>query len=203
MTQGSRQLQAQAQQQLQTLSPQQILVVKLLELPTVELEERVRAEILDNPALEEGREVTESIETGEELADNNDLYENTQDDLSLGDYLTEDDIPDYKLQERNRSWEAAPEEIPFSDSISFYEILMGQLDMQKLSDEQRDIAEYLIGSLDDDGFLRKGMTTLIDELAIYRGIYTDEQELEEVLHIIQHFDPAGIGARDLDRKSVV
>ncbi len=197
MTQGSRQLQAQAQQQLQTLSPQQILVVKLLELPTVEMEERVRAEILDNPALEEGREVTESIETGEELADNNDLYENTQEDLSLGDYLTEDDIPDYKLQERNRSWEAAPEEIPFSDSISFYEILMGQLDMQKLSDEQRDIAEYLIGSLDDDGFLRKGMPTLIDELAIYRGIYTDEQELEEVLHIIQHFDPAGIGARDL------
>ena len=134
MTQGSRQLQAQAQQQLQTLSPQQLLVVKLLELPTVEMEERVRAEILDNPALEEGREVTESIETGEELADNNDLYENTQEDLSLGDYLTEDDIPDYKLQERNRSWEAAPEEIPFSDSISFYEILMGQLDMQKLSD---------------------------------------------------------------------
>ena len=199
MTKGSRshQIQSQTQQQLQTLSPQQILVVKLLELPTVELEERVRAEILDNPALEEGREVTESIETGEELADNNDLYGNTQEDLSLGDYLTEDDIPDYKLQERNRTWEAAPEEIPFSDSISFYEILMGQLDMQKLSDEQREIAEYLIGSLDDDGFLRKEANALIDELAIYRGIYIDEQELEEVLHIIQDFDPAGIGARDL------
>ena len=199
MTKGSRshQIQSQTQQQLQTLSPQQILVVKLLELPTVELEERVRAEILDNPALEEGREVTESIETGEELADNNDLYGNTQEDLSLGDYLTEDDIPDYKLQERNRTWETAPEEIPFSDSISFYEILMGQLDMQKLSDEQRDIAEYLIGSLDDDGFLRKEANALIDELAIYRGIYIDEQELEEVLHIIQDFDPAGIGARDL------
>ena len=199
MTKGSRshQIQSQTQQQLQTLSPQQILVVKLLELPTVELEERVRAEILDNPALEEGREVTESIETGEELAENNDLYGNTQEDLSLGDYLTEDDIPDYKLQERNRSWEAAPEEIPFSDSISFYEILMGQLDMQKLSDEQREIAEYLIGSLDDDGFLRKEANALIDELAIYRGIYIDEQELEEVLHIIQDFDPVGIGARDL------
>lgn len=199
MTKGSRshQIQSQTQQQLQTLSPQQILVVKLLELPTVELEERVRAEILDNPALEEGREVTESIETGEELADNNDLYGNTQEDLSLGDYLTEDDIPDYKLQERNRTWETAPEEIPFSDSISFYEILMGQLDMQKLSDEQREIAEYLIGSLDDDGFLRKEANALIDELAIYRGIYIDEQELEEVLHIIQDFDPAGIGARDL------
>ncbi len=197
MTQGSRQLQAQTQQQLQTLSPQQILVVKLLELPTVELEERVRAEILDNPALEEGREVTESIETEEELTDNNDIYESNQEDLSLGDYLTEDDIPDYKLQERNRSWESAPEEIPFSDSISFYEILMGQLDMQKLTEEQRETAEYLIGSLDDDGLLRKSMTTLIEELAIYRGIYTNEKELEEVLHIIQSFDPAGIGARDL------
>lgn len=197
MTQGSRQLQTQAQQQLQTLSPQQILVVKLLELPTVELEERVRAEILDNPALEEGREAPEQNEA-EELADNNEeVYETSQEDLSLGDYLNEDDIPDYKLQEHNRGREAAPEEIPFSDSVSFYEILMEQLDMQKLSEDERDMAEYLIGSLDDDGLLRKSMTTLIDELAIYRGIYTDEKELEKVLHIIQSFDPAGIGARNL------
>lgn len=193
MAQGSRQLQAQAQQQLQTLSPQQILVVKLLELPTVELEERVRAEILDNPALEEGRENTEQSETEETI----DTHESTQEDLSLGDYLNEDDIPDYKLQERNRSWEAAPEEIPFSESISFYEMLMGQLDMQKLTEEERETAEYLIGSLDDDGLLRKGMTTLTDELAIYRGIYISEAELEKVLQIIQSFDPAGIGARNL------
>ncbi|MBQ8521601.1 MAG: RNA polymerase factor sigma-54 [Bacteroides sp.] len=197
MKQGSRQLQTQAQQQLQTLSPQQILVVKLLELPTVELEERVRAEILDNPALEEGRETPEQNEA-EELANNNEeVYETSQEDLSLGDYLNEDDIPDYKLQEHNRGREAAPEEIPFSDSVSFYEILMEQLDMQKLSEDERDMAEYLIGSLDDDGLLRKSMTTLIDELAIYRGIYTDEKELEKVLHIIQSFDPAGIGARNL------
>lgn len=197
MSQGSRQFQIQAQQQLQTLSPQQLLVVKLLELPTVELEERVRAEIFDNPALEEGAETTEHNEAEGELVDNEDIYTDTQEDLSLGDYLNEDDIPDYKLQERNRNWESAPEEIPFSDSVSFYEILMSQLDMQKLSDNERDMAEYLIGSLDDDGLLRKEMTTLIDELAIYRGIYTDEKELEKILHIIQSFDPPGIGARDL------
>lgn len=193
MTQGSRQLQTQAQQQLQSLSPQQLLVVRLLELPTVELEERVRAEILDNPALEEGKETTEAQEATEEYEEK----EYNNEDLSLGDYLTEDDIPDYKLQEHNQSRGYAPEEIPFSESVSFYEILKEQLDMQKLTDEQRDMTDYLIGSLDDDGLLRKEMDTLIDELAIYRGIYTNQEELEHVLFVIQSFDPPGIGARSL------
>lgn len=197
MSQGSHQIQTQAQQMLQTLSPYQILVVKLLELPTMELEERVRAEILDNPALEEGREPSEQ-DNSDEFADDfneNDPYSN--EDISLGDYRTEDDIPDYKLQEHNRSRGETIEEIPFSDSVSFYEMLLDQLRMQHLTEEETTIAEYIIGSLDDDGLLRKGINTLIDELAIYRGIYTSEEEVEQILHIIQHFDPAGIGARSL------
>lgn len=197
MSQGSHQIQTQAQQMLQTLSPYQILVVKLLELPTMELEERVRAEILDNPALEEGREPSEQ-DNSDEFADDfneNDPYSN--EDISLGDYRTEDDIPDYKLQEHNRSRGETIEEIPFSDSVSFYEMLLDQLRMQNLTEEETIIAEYLIGSLDDDGLLRKGINTLIDELAIYRGIYTNDEEVERILHIIQHFDPAGIGARSL------
>ncbi len=198
MVQGSRQVQTQAQQQIQTLSPQQILVVKLLELPVVELEERIHSEVLDNPALEEGKESSaddgddpayDEEEGGEENAD--------ADDLSLGDYSHEDDIPDYKLQEHNRSKEQTAEEIPFSDAVSFYEILKDQLRMQNFNEEKREIAEYLIGSLDDDGLLRKSTESLIDELAIYRGIYTNAETLDKILETIQDFDPAGIGARNL------
>ena len=197
MSQGSHQVQTQAQQLLQTLSPYQILVVKLLELPTMELEERVRAEILDNPALEEGREPSEQDQTDELDTDFGKEDPYTNEDISLGDYRTEDDIPDYKLQEHNHSKGEVAEEIPFYDSVSFYEMLLEQLRMQHLTDEEETIAEYLIGSLDDDGMLRKGIDALIDELALYRGIYTDTKEIERILSIIQDFDPAGIGGRSL------
>lgn len=197
MSQGSHQIQTQAQQLTQTLSPQQILVVKLLELPTMELEERVRAEILDNPALEEGKDIFEQDHSEEFDADFNNDNSYTNEDISLGDYRTEDDIPDYKLQEHNRSRGEVAEEIPFSDSVSFYEMLLEQLQMQRLTEEEKIMAEYLIGSLDDDGLLRKGAQALIDELAIYRGIYTNEKEIDRILSIIQDFDPAGIGARSL------
>ena len=189
----SNQFQEQMQQQLQSLSPQQLLLVKLLELPTVELEERVRSEILDNPALEEGIDTNEL----QEFTDDTNEKEYNNEDLSLGDYLTEDDIPDYKLQENNRNREYIPEEIPFSDNVSFYEFIKEQLDMQKLNEEEFEIADYLIGSLDDDGLLRKNMDTLIDELMLYRGIYTNTEKLEEILKVIQTFEPAGIGARNL------
>lgn len=200
MTQYSRQVQTQAQQQVQTLSPQQILVVKLLELPTLELEERIHSELLDNPALEEGKEPSEDHEDHEDnFATDEDGEPNSDygEDLSLGDYRTEDDIPDYKLQENNRSKGETPEEIPFSDNVSFYETLKEQLDMQNFTPEEKQLGEYLIGSLDDDGLLRKSTESLMDELAIYQGIYTSPEQLEHVLSIIQDFDPAGIGARSL------
>ncbi|MEZ5005261.1 MAG: RNA polymerase factor sigma-54 [Bacteroides graminisolvens] len=193
MAQGSRQVQSQVQQQVQTLSPQQILVVKLLELPAVELEDRVRAELLENPALEEGKEET-AVDDLSENADN-DQSDNEYD--SLGDYLTEDDIPDYKLQERHKSKGEQAEEIPFSDTTSFYETLQEQLRERNLTEHQQALAEYLIGSLDDDGLLRKTLDSISDELAIYAGVDAKEQELEEVLSIIQDFDPPGLGARSL------
>lgn len=197
MVQVSRQVQSQAQQQIQTLSPQQILVVKLLELPAVELEDRVRAEILENPALEEGvQEGDTSDDFPEEYGDEASNADSNE-DLSLGDYMTEDDIPDYKLQDNNRSKGDQAEDIPFSDAISFYEILKEQLGERVLTPHQRELAEYLIGSLDDDGLLRKNLESMVDELAIYVGIETSVQELEDTLKIIQDFDPAGIGARDL------
>ena len=197
MAQGSRQIQSQAQQQIQTLSPQQILVVKLLELPAVELEDRIHAELLENPALEEGKE--ENV--ADEYSDGDTSGEGMENDAneydSLSDYLTEDDIPDYKLQENNRSKDEQAEDIPFSDSTSFYEILKEQLRERNLTEHQHELVEYLIGSLDDDGLLRKSLESICDELAIYAGIESTEEELEEALCILQDFDPAGIGARDL------
>ncbi len=198
MVQGSRQVQTQAQQQVQTLSPQQILAVRLLELPTMELEERIHAELLDNPALEEGKEAPDNdTENDYNVDENGDPNPESSEDLSLGDYRTEDDIPDYKLQENNRSKGEVAEEIPFSDTTSFYETLKEQLSMQDLDAHQKELAEYIIGSLDDDGLLRKSNDTLIDELAIYHGISTTPEELEHIINVIQDFDPAGIGARNL------
>lgn len=198
MAQGSRQVQAQAQQQVQTLSPQQILAVRLLELPAVELEDRIRGELLENPALEEGREETPEDEYANDEAESTRQEEEGDTDYdSLSDYLTEDDIPDYKLQENNRSRGEQAEEIPFSDATSFYETLKEQLGERALTEHQRELAEYLIGSLDDDGLLRKSLESISDELAIYSGIEASTQELEEVLRVIQDFDPAGLGARNL------
>ncbi|MBE6287300.1 MAG: RNA polymerase factor sigma-54 [Mediterranea massiliensis] len=194
MAQNSKQIQTQAQQQLQTLSAQQVLVARLLELPTVELEDRVRAEVLENPALEEG---SEELSLPDETVGND--LDNLQEEVTyddLKDFLTPDDIPDYKLQEpgRNRNEQT---EIPFSEATSFYELLKEQLAEQPLGKRMRDVVGYLIGSLDDDGFLRKSLSALIDELLLYMNISTTESELEDALRVIQAFDPAGVGARNL------
>mgnify|MGYP003308724360 CR=1 FL=1 len=129
-------------------------------------------------SLAEGKEITEQDSDIDSDFNEEDLYAN--EDISLGDYRTEDDIPDYKLQEHNRSKGEVAEEIPFSDSVSFYEMLLEQLRMQHLNEEEEIMAEYLIGSLDDDGLLRKDIQTLIDEFALYRGIYTDAAEVERI-----------------------
>lgn len=191
MSQNSRQIQSQVQKQTQTLSPQQIMVVKLLELPTLEFEERIHAELLENPALEEGQEVNSDEDNFEAEAEDNAEYD------SLDDYLTEDDIPDYKLKENNYSKDQEAEDIPFSDTTSFYEILLTQLGEQDLTENELTIGKYLIGSLDDDGLIRKSLESIDDELAIYMGIETNIQEIEKVLKTIQTFDPPGVGSRDL------
>ncbi len=197
MQQGNYQIQK--QQQIQTLSPQQVLVVKMLELPTVELEERVHAELLDNPALEEGRSENEHEDEFDETNDGegNETAEGSNEDFSLGDYRTEDDIPDYKLKQQNSSPNEQAEEIPFSDSVSFYELLKEQLRERTLTERQRSLVEYLIGSLDDDGLLRKELPSIMDELCFNYNMEVTEKELEEALATLQDFDPAGIGARNL------
>lgn len=190
----NRQIQSQQQQQVQTLSPQQILVVKLLELPTVEFEDRIHAELLENPALDEGKDEESITDVLTPEADGE--MENTEYD-AMKDYLRDDDIPDYKLQDNNRSNAEPTEDVPFAGEVSFYQLLIDQLKETDLNEHQNELAEYIIGSLDDDGLLRKSLDAISDELAIYIGINATTEELEEVLHIIQEFDPAGIGARSL------
>lgn len=215
MTNRSSQLQEQKQEQRQSLSYQQVQFVRLLELPVEGLEERVRAEVLENPALELKAETDmvsnmednnkESDETEDETEERNDSFEeetytNDVDEnelAALGDYRTEDDIPDYALHDYPDKGSGTTEEIPFSATTSFYEILQEQLGEQDFTPKQHEIAEYLIGSLDDDGLLRKELSNVCDELSIYQNLTVSLKEVEEVLHAIQQFDPAGIGAQDL------
>ena len=188
------QIQTQGQQMLQTqnLSPLQVLIARLLGLTTVEMEERVRGEIIDNPALE----ASTRDESAEMVDGDNEEYSDTSsEDLITGDYSSEDDIPDYKLNALPQSTEQ--QVFQYADTPTSYDFLLGQLHEQSLTEEQEAIGEYLIGSLDEDGLLHKSLLTIADELAIYHGIDADESAIEDVLRCIQTFDPAGIGGRNL------
>ena len=187
------QIQTQNQQMLQTqgLSPLQVMIARLLQLTTVEMEERVRSEVIDNPALDAATEA-------EPLEEENSYDEGgreTDEELILGDYSSEDDIPDYKLNGLPQSVEQ--QTISYASVQSFYDYLLSQLHEQPLTEEQTVIGEYIIGSLDEDGLLRKSSATISDELAIYHGIDVSSSVVENVLHYIQQFDPPGIGARNL------
>ena len=190
---STAQIQIQGQQMVQTqgLSPLQLLTARLLALTTIEMEERVRGEVIDNPALE----ASAHDEASDIVAGDEDAYNETSEALLAGDYSSEDDIPDYKLNALPQS----PEQqvFQYADTLSFYDYLLGQLHEQPLTEDQTLIGEYLIGSLDEDGLLHKSLLTIADELAIYHGLDVYERDIEEVLLRIQQFDPAGIGGRSL------
>ncbi len=211
MAQKLIQTQAQKLQQLQRLSAQQMLQVKLLEMPLTELEDSINAELDDNPALESENPDDLLNDNGSDdgiaMEDSNDeetsFEEQTEKeerkdalDSALEDIGRDDQMPDYNT-ERYNSQNADYEEMVYGDTTSFYDKLKEQMDMQVLSDKEKEIMEYLIGSLDDDGLLRKDLDSICDELAIYQNIDTSEKETEHVLHILQTFDPAGVGARNL------
>lgn len=184
------QTQAQTQTQTQTLSPRQVLFVRMLELTTVELEDKVRSELLENPALE-------AIEPDTPDASNILSGEESTDEISSADdYRTPDDVPEYAGWE-HRSTAGTAQEIPLSAGVSFGDTLLEQLGELRLDETEKAIGEYLIGSLEEDGLLYKPLDEIIDELTIYNGIYTDEKTILRLLQMIQTFDPPGIGARSL------
>ncbi|MCG8483006.1 MAG: RNA polymerase factor sigma-54 [Clostridia bacterium] len=185
------------QKLLQKLSPQQILLMKLLQIPSVALEQRIKQEIEENPALEESGD----IETVEDDFDNEQAeteeYDNKDDEFDLADYLDEDDIPSYKLSTNNYSSDDERKEIPFVSGATFHDLLINQLGLRKLSEKEYDIALTIIGNLDDSGYLQRGIEAMVDDLAFTQNISTDKDEILKILSIIQEFDPAGVGARNL------
>jgi len=179
------------QKLLQKLSPQQIQVIKLLEIPTIQLEQRIKKELEENPVLEM---------IDDEPVDQSDDSENNEsegDEFSLEDYMDEDDIPSYKLNANNYSKDDKQVDMPYSSGKSFYESLTEQLGLTELTDQQKKLAEYIIGNIDEDGYLRRDLLSISDDLAFTLNMNVTEQELEEILEVIQDFDPAGVGARSL------
>ena len=169
-------------------------MIKLLEIPTVQLEQRIKKEIEENPALEEGNE----DEVSDVADDDNSQNDNDQDEFSLDDYLEDEDIPDYRLQSRNYSkGEDKKSEIPFSTGTSFHEFLASQIGLRKLDEKQEILVDYILGNIDEDGYLRREIENIVDDLAFSQNITTSEEELMSVLEIVQDLEPAGVGARDL------
>ncbi len=170
-------------------------MIKLLELPTLQLEERIKKELEENPVLEEG------AKEEEEFQDENRTEEQQKDvdkeEFTLEDYMNDEDIPAYKLNANNYSKDDKNEEIPFSGGTTFHEQLLSQLGLRILSPQQAALAEYLIGNIDEDGYLRRDLENIVDDLAFATGIETSYEALLELLHIIQDFDPPGVGARNL------
>lgn len=172
------------QKQQQKLSPLQIQTIKLLELPTLELEQKIRKELEENPVLDE---ITESTDPEDDSPKN----------VSLSEYPADDPTPSYKLYVNNQGRDAKPQYNTFSVKESFQENLIVQLGYRKLDNRSRSIAIFMIGSLDDDGYLRRDLESLSYDILLRLNIETNEKELEEILRMIQEFEPAGVGARDL------
>jgi RNA polymerase sigma-54 factor len=182
----------------QKLSPQQIQLMKLLQLPTVALEQRIKEEMESNPALDEGKE-EEDDEFKNDLSDeyDDDDRSEAEKEFNFDDYIDDSDTPSYKLTANNHSKDDEEKHIPLSVGATFQEMLESQIVLFNLDDDDHEIALHIIGSLDDAGYLRREISAIVDDLAFTQNIITDEKHIEKIIQIIQHLDPAGVGARTL------
>jgi RNA polymerase sigma-54 factor len=192
---------------LQKLSPQQIQLMKLIQLPTQAFEERLKQEIEENPALDTGKE--ESVDIDDDLSnefddDSDDRSEKDElEDINIDEYLSDDDIPNYKTQANNYSEDDEEKNIPYAAGTSFHQSLKNQLNTFSLDEEEQAIAEFLVGSIDDSGYIRREIIDLVDDLAFTANIFTTEEKVIIVLKKVVHtLDPLGVGARDL-RESLI
>lgn len=186
----------------QKLSPQQIQLMKLIQLPTQEFEQRLQQEIEENPALESGKETDDTYDDAYDEFDNStdDDYNDSEtigEDINVDEYLSDDDVPDYRTQVNNYSSDDEDKDMPFASGTSFNQYLTSQLNTFRLTEEERVIAEFLVGSVDESGYIRRSLTEIMDDLAFTQNVFTDEKAIEKVLHIVHQLDPAGVGARDL------
>ena len=194
------------QKLLQKLSPQQIQLMKLLQVPTANLEERIKEELEENPALEESADdntpenaddIQEDFESSEEEFES----ESTEDydSVDISDYVNEfdDDVADYKLRDENYPEAEEQKTLPYKIETSFHEQLLTQLGMMVLDERDMRIAEQIVGSIDDDGYLRREISSIVDDLAFRQNIDASENEITDMIKKIQQFDPPGVAARDL------
>ena len=186
----------------QKLSPQQIQLMKLIQLPTQAFEQRLLEEMNENPALESGKEEEEYVKDEFETEDYDD-YDDAEseridaEEINIDDYLSNDETPDYKTQTNNYSDDDEDHDAPFAAPISFHQDLINQLNTFILSEADREIAEFLVGSIDDMGYIRRSISDIVDDLAFTQAVYTDEKTVERLLHVIHELEPSGVGARDL------
>lgn len=202
------------QKLLQKLSPQQIQLMKLLQVPTAVLEQRIKEELESNPALEEGEDDYEmkdddndsddsEYEDDFETTDEGIELENKNEDIDINEYLGSDDEPYYKTQSNNYSGDDEQREIPFSAGLGFHELLIAQVGLRQLSEREQSIAKHIIGNIDDDGYLMRDVESMVDDMAFSQNIEATNEEVAELLTIIQDFDPPGIGARNLQECLVI
>ena len=179
----------------QKLSPQQIQLMKLIQLPTQAFEQRISQEMNENPALEKGKE-----EVNEFDQDINDDYQDNIDEtpeINIDEYLSDDEIPSYKLNANNYSADDQQTQMPYASGQSFTQHLMQQLNTYRLEESEKEIAKFLVGSVDESGYIRREIADIVDDLAFTQNVYTEEAAVESVLKKVQELDPAGVGARDL------
>ncbi len=194
------------QKQLQKLSPQQIQLMKLLQVPTAQLEERIKEELEENPALEQGDDsYDEELDMKDEFSESNeedfelDGSEEEYDNIDISEYVQEsdDEVGDYKLRDDNYPELDDHRVIPHKVEVSFNEMMIQQLGLLKLDPIEQKIAEQIVGSLDDDGYLRREINSIIDDLAFRQNIETNQNQVVKIIKLIQQFEPAGIGAKNL------
>jgi RNA polymerase sigma-54 factor len=190
---------------LQKLSPQQIQLMKLIQLPTQAFEERIKQEIEENPALDTGKEESESFDEDLSNEFDDERSEKTEtEDINIDEYLSDDDIPNYKTQSNNYSSDDEEKTMPYASGTTFHQSLKNQLNTFRIDEEERNIAEFLVGSIDDSGYIRREIIDLVDDLAFTQNIFTEEDKVEKIrTEIVQRLDPIGVGARDLKECLVI
>ena len=189
----------------QKLSPQQIQLMKLIQLPTQAFEQRLKQELEENPALESGKEETDTLDDMyEETYDESEDHENIDtEEINIDDYLSDDEIPDYRTQANNYSADDEDKRVPYAAGTSFTQYLLNQLNTVYLDDEEWAIAEFLVGSVDESGYIRRPLTDIMDDLAFTQNIYVEEDKIKKVLGIVQDLDPPGVAARSLDECLII
>ncbi len=188
-------LRQQLEQKLQQkLSPAQLQVIKMIEIPTLELEERIQHELEENPALEEG---VDDIDNQTDDFEGEDSNDNSENDFDLEDYMSDDEVPDYKLSVNNNSPDDKHEDIPFSAGFTFHEFLIDQIGLLSLDEHQRKLVEYIIGNIDEEGYLRRDAESMVDDIVFQVGLEVSDAEMRHLIKLVQQLDPPGVGAQTL------